>query len=189
MIQAIIFDCFGVFYIDPFRRFIDTAQPEVRSELRNLMLQEDLGQVDAEQIIAAYSGLTGISKTEVAQQLYGMHLVRNEALLEYAEGLRKDYKLALLSNLSPGAMDKYFTQEDRKKYFDTVVVSSEVGLIKPQPEIYQLTAERLGIAPEHTLFIDDLAINCDGARTIGMQTIVYENFDQLKTDLAAALRA
>jgi epoxide hydrolase-like predicted phosphatase len=188
MIQAIIFDCFGVFYIDPFRRFIDAAKPEVRSELRRLMLQEDLGQVDTEQIIAAYSGLTRLPKTEVAQQLYGVHLVRNEALLTFVEGLHKTYKIGLLSNLSPGAMDKYFTQAERQKYFDTVVVSAEVGMIKPQPEIYQLTAERLEVAPADTLFIDDLAVNCVAARAVGMQTIVYEDLEQLKTALAAVLQ-
>ena len=151
MIKAVVFDCFGVFYVD------------------------------------RYGELTGIPKDEVTQQLYGVLLVRNEALLEYAEFLRKTYKLGLLSNLGPGAMDKYFAQTERKKLFDTVVVSSEVGLVKPQPEIYELTAERLGVAPNEVLFIDDLPINCDAARAVGMQAIVYTSTDQLKKDISRIL--
>ena len=183
MIKAIIFDCFGVFYIDPFGHFIAAAKPEVRQELRDLMLAEDLGHVDVTEIVQRYSELTGLPEADVRQQLYGVRMVRNEALLDYAESLRKNYKLALLSNLSPHSMDKYFTQAERKKYFDTVVVSSEVGLIKPQPEIYELTAERLGVDPSETVFIDDYPANCDGARSTGMQAIVYTGMAQLQDDL------
>src|SRR5688572_20701757 len=147
MITAVVFDCFGVFYVDPFSHFISAAKSEVRQELRDLMLAEDLGKVEAPEIIDRYSALTGIPKETVAKQLYGVRIVRNEALLEYAEFLRKTYKLGLLSNLRPGAMDTYFTQDERKKLFDTVVVSGEVGMIKPQPEIFELTAECLGVAP------------------------------------------
>lgn len=184
MIKAIVFDCFGVFYVDPFRHFISAAKPDVRQELCDLMLAEDLGRVDATEIVDRYSELTQLPKADVQQQLYGVRMVRNEALLEYVESLRATYKVALLSNLSPGAMNKYFTQAEREKYFDTVVVSSEVGLIKPQPEIYELTAERLEVAPNEVLFIDDLPDNCAGARATGMQAIVYTGMDQLQADLA-----
>lgn len=122
------------------------------------------------------------------QRDYGeVRMVRNQALLDYAEGLRKTYKLGLLSNLSPGGMNTYFTQAERERYFDTVVISGEVGVSKPEPAIYELTAERLGVEPAEAVFIDDLAVNCDGAREAGMQTIVYVNMNQLQTDLAKVL--
>jgi len=187
MIKAIIFDCFGVFYIDPFGHFIAAADPSVQRELRDLMLAEDLGHVDATEIVDRYSELTNLSKDDVRQQLYGVRMVRNEALLDYAEGLRANYKLGLLSNLSPGAMNKYFTQAERIKYFDDVVVSSEVGLIKPQPEIYKLAAERLGVEPKEAVFIDDLPANCQGARVAGMQAIQYVSMLQLQADLPKLL--
>jgi len=187
-VKAIIFDCFGVFYVDPFAHFIAAAKPEVQRELRDLMLAEDLGHVDATEIVARYSELTGLPKSDVEQQLYGVRLVRNEALLDYAESLRTTYKLGLLSNVSPGAMDKYFTQAERAKYFDAVVVSAEVGLIKPQPEIYKLMAERLGVAPNEAIFIDDLPANCEGARATGMQALVYAGMRDLQPDLETLLQ-
>jgi len=59
--------------------------------------------------------------------------------------------------------------------FDVVVISAEVGLHKPQPEIYLLAAERLGEAPERCVFIDDLRENCLGAEAVGMTTILHRD--------------
>lgn len=55
--------------------------------------------------------------------------------------------------------------------FDLVVESSIEGIRKPNPKIYQLTCERLGVAPEKAVFLDDLGINLKPARALGMQTI------------------
>ncbi len=55
--------------------------------------------------------------------------------------------------------------------FDAVVISAEVGLHKPQPEIYLLAAERLQVEPAKCLFVDDLTENCEGAEAVGMTAI------------------
>jgi putative hydrolase of the HAD superfamily len=55
--------------------------------------------------------------------------------------------------------------------FDGVVISGEVGLHKPQPEIFLLGAERVGAAPEACLFVDDLRENCEGAEAVGMTSV------------------
>jgi epoxide hydrolase-like predicted phosphatase len=55
--------------------------------------------------------------------------------------------------------------------FDTAVISAEVHRHKPQPEIYRLAAERLGVAPEECIFVDDLRENCEGAEAVGMTAI------------------
>jgi len=63
---------------------------------------------------------------------------------------------------------------DRKlleELFDAVVISAEVGLHKPQPEIYLLAAERLEVEPAACLFVDDLRENCEGAEAVGMTAI------------------
>ncbi len=57
--------------------------------------------------------------------------------------------------------------------FDTSVISAEVGLHKPQPEIYLLAAERLGERPEGCVFVDDLRENCTGAEAVGMTAILH----------------
>ncbi|MEX0992764.1 MAG: HAD family phosphatase [Solirubrobacterales bacterium] len=59
------------------------------------------------------------------------------------------------------------------KLFDAVVISGEVGLHKPQAEIYELGAERVGLDAEECIFVDDLVENCDGAEAIGMTAILH----------------
>ena len=59
--------------------------------------------------------------------------------------------------------------------FDTVVISAEVGLHKPQPEIYLLAAERVGAPPEDCVFVDDLRENCQGAEAVGMTALLHRD--------------
>ena len=57
--------------------------------------------------------------------------------------------------------------------FDAVVISAEVGLHKPEPEIYLLASKRLGVEPQQCVFIDDLRENCTGAEAVGMTAILH----------------
>jgi epoxide hydrolase-like predicted phosphatase len=59
--------------------------------------------------------------------------------------------------------------------FDAVVISAEVGMHKPQPEIYLLAAERLGLPPSSCVFVDDLRENCAGAEAVGMTAILHRD--------------
>jgi epoxide hydrolase-like predicted phosphatase len=57
--------------------------------------------------------------------------------------------------------------------FDAAVISGEVGLHKPQPEIYLLACERLEVEPREAVFVDDLRENCDGAEAVGMTAVLH----------------
>jgi putative hydrolase of the HAD superfamily len=70
---------------------------------------------------------------------------------------------------------------DRKlleELFDAVVISAEVGLHKPQPEIYLIGAERLEVEPAECIFVDDLRENCEGAEAVGMTAIRHRSADE-----------
>jgi putative hydrolase of the HAD superfamily len=72
--------------------------------------------------------------------------------------------------------------------FETVVDSGFVGLRKPDPEIYELTLERLGGVPaEQCLFVDDVDVNCAAARELGMSAVHYEHNDQAIPEIRNAL--
>jgi len=60
---------------------------------------------------------------------------------------------------------------------DGVVISGEVGLYKPQPEIFRLGAERVGLAPAECVFVDDLRENCEGAEAVGMTAVLHRGAD------------
>jgi epoxide hydrolase-like predicted phosphatase len=69
----------------------------------------------------------------------------------------------------------HYDREMLRELFDTAVISAEVGLHKPQPEIYRLVAERLEVAPEECIFVDDLRENCEGAEAVRMTAIRHRS--------------
>jgi epoxide hydrolase-like predicted phosphatase len=70
-----------------------------------------------------------------------------------------------------------FHRAQLERMFDAVVRSDEVGLRKPDPEIYLITAERLGVPPEACVFVDDMLANVEGARALGMAGILHKHPD------------
>ncbi len=78
-------------------------------------------------------------------------------------------RTALLSN----SWGNTYPRERIDRLFDAVVISGEVGLRKPDPDIYRLALDRLGVEPEHAAFLDDAEPNLDGARAIGMHAVLH----------------
>ena len=68
--------------------------------------------------------------------------------------------------------------------FGDIVVSGEVGLVKPDPAIYRLALERFGLSPGSCVFVDDRAVNVDGARAVGMRAVRFTDAATLRTDPA-----
>ena len=71
--------------------------------------------------------------------------------------------------------------------FDVVVDSAFVGTRKPERRIYEITLARLGVAPGAALMVDDVEINCDAAREVGMSAVWFRDTDQAIADIEAAL--
>jgi putative hydrolase of the HAD superfamily len=91
-------------------------------------------------------------------------------------------KVALLSNTEVPAMEFFY--EQGYDGFDVFVFSCTEGMAKPQKRIYQVTLERLGSMPTQTVFIDDRPEFIEGARQVGLNTILFKNVDQAKNELA-----
>lgn len=72
--------------------------------------------------------------------------------------------------------------------FDGVVISGEVGLHKPEPEIFRLAAERVGAAPGECVFVDDLRENCAGAEAVGMTAVLHRGAAETLPELERLLR-
>ena len=69
-----------------------------------------------------------------------------------------------------------------EELIETIVISSEVGIAKPDPRVYKIVLERLGVDPSETLMIDDNPINVDGATFVGMQGLLFRSYAQLRAD-------
>lgn len=96
---------------------------------------------------------------------------------------RSGYPVGLLSNDSPALEAKLRDELHLYEAFDQVVISAQIGVMKPDPGAYQAIAERLGVLPAACVFIDDVISNCDGAEAVGMRAIHY----QARMDVRAAL--
>lgn len=88
----------------------------------------------------------------------------------HAAGIRT----ALLSN----SWGNEYDRSDWHDMFDTVVISGEVGMRKPEREIFELTVRRIGLAAEECVFIDDMASNVLAAEQAGLAAIVHRTFDE-----------
>lgn len=96
----------------------------------------------------------------------------DQALLDFLRGLRPERKVCLISNAWSG-LRAFITQQGFADVFDYMVISAEVGLIKPDHRIYRLALEELGAKPEESVFIDDMLVNVEAARAVGMAGIHF----------------
>jgi putative hydrolase of the HAD superfamily len=120
---------------------------------------------------------------------YFGHLRPNERLIDYMRGLRaRGFKLAICTNNIREWEELWRAMLPVDEIFDVVVDSAFVGSRKPEPRIYEITLERLGASAGTTLFIDDVEVNCEGARQLGMRAIRFRSTDQTIEDIEAALR-
>ena len=125
------------------------------------------------------------------RELYFERLEPNEPMIRHFAELRsRGLRTALLTNnvrewepLWRGKLPEL------DEIFEVVVDSAFVGLRKPEPRIYELTLERLGqgLRGEECVFVDDLEVNCEAARALGMVAVRFESADQAIAEIESAL--
>lgn len=150
---------------------------------------EEFDALFAEETTAAGHTVRG---SEVIPLLGGDVRPRMVAVLERC---RKDYvNTCLTNNANAGKGAGMSGSDDAAEHvravmalFDHVIESSKEGIRKPDPRIYALACERMDVAPEHVVYLDDLGINLKPARAMGMTTIKVTSEDQAIADLSAAL--
>jgi epoxide hydrolase-like predicted phosphatase len=186
VIQGIIFDCFGVLCHGSLGYLRSVVAPDRLQALNDVSQRSDLGYVSRDEYRQQLGMLLDMSMSEI-DTIIATQCVRSEQMISLARSLRGTYKTALLSNVGRGFIANVFTIEELEGLFDTVVLSSEVGMIKPEREIYELTADRLGVSPEACVMIDDLASNIQGAEAVGMRGIICANTRQCESELRQLL--
>lgn len=95
----------------------------------------------------------------------------NQEMLDAVASIKAQYHVGLLTNnvREWGRWRELYPMD----LFDVVVDSSEVGMRKPDPAIYELACERLGVLPDRAAFVDDLHVNVEGARAVGLTAIQF----------------
>jgi epoxide hydrolase-like predicted phosphatase len=140
--------------------------PEARQLLENL----ELGKLREAEFEPAFAAVLEVESERLIDRLFG-GMEPEEAMIDGVRAARAaGVRTGMLSN-SWG--DERYPRKQLEELFDAWVISGEVGIRKPDPAIYALAAERLGLAPEACVFVDDLPGNLKPARAIGMATVVH----------------
>jgi putative hydrolase of the HAD superfamily len=156
------------------------SDPQALALLRRL----ETGDIDTDEFEPAFGTLLGIADHEqLTERLFGA-LSPDEAMIATVRDARaRGIRTGLITNSwGMGIYDRAPTD-----LFDEAVISGEVGLHKPQPEIYLLACERLGIEPSEAIFVDDLRENCAGAEAVGMTAILHRSTEATVAEIERLL--
>ena len=208
MIKAILWDFGGVFTTSPFEAFarferarglpenfirtINSTNPDT-----NAWAQFESAAIDADGFDAAFRAEAEalghrVDGKDVLELLSGEFRPRMVAALAEC---KKHYKVGCITNnmKQAGEGPAMAATDERAEtatqvmaQFDIVVESSVEGVRKPNPRIYEIACDRLGVRPTEAVFLDDLGINLKPARAMGMTTIKVLNVDQALGELSAA---
>ena len=183
MIKAIIFDCFGVIAQEgwhPFRDEYLASDPLKLAQARDLLKASGNGFISHQDFIEGLAELAGMSPEKTRQHIEDNP--PNEALLDFIKNELSDYKIGMLSNVSSNRLDQILSSQ-QKELFDTICLSYDMGVSKPNKEAYLIAAEKLGVTPEECIFTDDVLEFCDGAERVGMKALLFTTTDTFIKDL------
>lgn len=205
-IEAVLWDIGGVLTASPFEAFnqFEAANSLPRDFIRgvnatnpetNAWAQFESNQVDVDafdDLFRAETAALGhpVNGKRVLEILSGAPRPR---MIEALRSCKRRFRVgAITNNMKPTAgsppavedPERATIMESAMSLFEIIVESSVEGVRKPDPEIYRIACERLGVAPARTVFLDDLGINLKPARAMGMYTIKVLNEDQALAELS-----
>lgn len=188
MIEAIVFDFYGVIYSNFDWEVIDDRI--YGSELNTQKFKELIGQANSGKITNTQL-LKRTGKLAGDDSYPDKLAVKTDPSLNYVaigliEGIKTRYKTGLLSNGSKRHIAEAFEQVGGvDKFFDVVLTSADTGYAKPKLEAFTSMVGRLDVEPQKTLIIDDSPQHIMGAQLAGLQTIRFNDMEHLRRDLSA----
>jgi putative hydrolase of the HAD superfamily len=186
VIKVIIFDFFDVFRTDGFNRWLHKYGYSHEGKFLEITQVHDRGGYSEREFFQALADAAGQTYEQVERELESGNELNTE-LVEYANELKKSYKIALLSNSASKYLRDELKKYDIEKLFDLILISSEVGLIKPEPEIFRYIMGQLAVDAEECVFIDDNMRHVNAAASIGIKSIQYTSVADLKEQLKKVL--
>ncbi len=182
-IRAVYFDLGGVIvrteYQAPRQHLAERLGMEYEDLVKRVFdndtgLQASTGLISEDEHWAAVMRRLHLPESEtkaVREEFFAGDIV-DYALLDFMRGLRKKYKVGLISNAWSG-LRPWIVSRKFEDAFDAMIISAEVGVMKPDARIFQIALEKLGVIPSESVFLDDFLENIVGARAAGMQTIHF----------------
>lgn len=183
-IRAVVLDIGGVLEViddsvfpGPWPARLGLSDAEFAERLDGLRGDPVVGEVTWPEVLGHWRSRLGLSADEasVLEDDYWRWYVGtlDERLFDWFVGQRRHRLTAILSNSSPGARERE-RHHGFESVVDHLVYSHEVGLAKPDPAVYALTTQRLGVRPEEVLFLDDDEPRVEAARATGWRAVLHE---------------
>jgi putative hydrolase of the HAD superfamily len=210
MLEAVIWDFGGVFTTSPFenfRRF--EAERGLPQDFLRTVISENHDHNAWARFERSDIDLDGFDRAFAEETAARGHEVRGRDLVPHIMGeirpevvaalrtIKGRQKVGLITNnmmtSDEGGFALALPPEKAAKFdeilglFDHVIESAKAGVRKPEPRIYEMMCEALGVNPDKCAFIDDLGINCKPAAALGMTAIKFRSSDQALGELEAAL--
>jgi len=193
-IKAIIFDLGGVLLrttdFTP-REQLAARLGMSRNELEELIFggesgdQAQRGEITVQQHwanLAAQMHCSGKVLNTLVEEFFAKDEL-DLSLVDYVRLLRASYKTGLLSNAFDDLRQIITERWHFEDAFDDMIISAEVGLVKPDARIFHLAVEQLGVDANQTVFVDDMQRNIEGAKNVGLVGIHFQNPLQVRHDL------
>ena len=114
------------------------------------------------------------SEMETIREEFFAGDVIDREIVDYLRSLRSSYYIGLISNAWPDLRD-YIIGLKIEDAFDHMVISAEVGVMKPEARIYQIALEQAGVNPSEAVFVDDFYENIEGCQAVGMHGIHFQS--------------
>jgi epoxide hydrolase-like predicted phosphatase len=121
----------------------------------------------------------------IRDEFYAGDIV-DRTLVEYIRSLRGNYKTGLISNAWSDLRD-FIVREKFDDAFDKMIISAEVGALKPDPKIFQIALEQSGVSPSEAIFVDDFYANIEGCEKVGIKGIHFKDAESSMQQLKQIL--
>ncbi|HEX8052351.1 MAG TPA: HAD family phosphatase [Thermoleophilaceae bacterium] len=156
-----------------------------RGEGLDLLRQLERGELTVEQFEPKFGAVLGIERTEGMVERLFAGVGPDERMVDAVRRARAaGVPTGLISN-SWGRTT--YDEQLIDELFDAAVISGDVGLHKPEPAIFHLGADKIGVPPADCVFVDDLRENCEGAAAVGMTPILHRGADRTVPELERLL--
>lgn len=199
--QGLLIDWGGVLTSDLFASFrafceLEGLEPDAIGEIfrrdaacRDLLIAFETGALTEEAFELQFAPYLGVEASGLIDRLFAGSGPDAKMIEAVRQARTAGVRTGLVSN-SWGT--RRYPRDILAELFDGVVISGEVGIRKPAPEIYALGAESIGLAPEVCVFVDDLPFNLEPAAELGMATVLHrtaeETLGELERLLGVSLR-
>lgn len=185
MIQAVFFDFFGVIMPDLLDEWLHDHGYTRSGRIADAATAMNRGELKREALLHIIAEETGIAAEQIRKELEQLARLDRE-VIRIIERVHSFYVTALISNASSAHIHRYLDKFSLYSLFDHIIISSEVGAIKPEQNIYKEALDRANVPPEAVVFTDDRSANVQGAHQANIdKAFVFDNSDQLQQDLRA----